>query len=179
MPEPGFIILGDAIWVDFVNTARGTGPVVDRLSGPDAWRAWIALEKLPPDDTTRPFTEILELRERLTALAQALSRERQAPAASIHAINAVLAKAPGCHQLTRVRGTWRTLFAPVRPPTAFDAIARSAANTLSDPAAVVRQCSGPGCSLFLVDTSTSHSRRWCRMETCGKRMRIERRRSAR
>jgi len=179
MAETGFIILGDAIWVDFVNTARGTGPVLDRLTSQEAWREWVALEKLPADGNTLEIGEILEFRDRLTALAQSLSRERQAPAASIHAINGVLAHAAGYHQLTRVRGTWRSVFTPVRPPTAFDALARSAAATLADPTAVVRQCSGPGCTLFFVDTSASHSRRWCRIETCGKKMRVERRRTAR
>lgn len=179
MVEQDFIILGDAIWIDFVNTARGTGPVLDRLRNMESWKRWIGLEKLPADEATMEFSEIIELRDRLTALAQSLSKERQAPAASIHAINGVLANSTGFHQLTRVQGSWRSVFTPNRPPSAIDAIARSAAATLADAAARVRQCSGIACTLFFVDTSPNHSRRWCSGTTCGQKLRVERRRTAR
>lgn len=174
-----FIILGDAIWLDFVNTARGTGPVGDRLTDDNAYLLWCRLEKLPPDDPPHPLTELLEFRDRLTSLARAISAERQAPASSIHAINAILAQGSGYHQLTRVQGTWRTVFTPLGTATALDAIARSAAVTLSDPEAIVRQCSGTACTLYFVDSSPNHSRRWCSSATCGKQMRVERRRTAR
>jgi len=179
MVEQEFVILGDAIWIDFVNTARGTGPVLDRLRSMESWKRWIDLEKLPPDAGTMELSEILELRERLAALAQSLSRERQAPSTSIHAINGVLAHSTGYHQLTRVRGSWRSVFTPARPATPIDAIARSASNTLADPAAIVRQCSGVACTLYFIDVSANHSRRWCSSATCGKQLRVERRRSAR
>ena len=177
--EQDFVILGDAIWVDFVNTARGTGPVLDRLRSMEAWKRWIQLEKLPHDEGVMELGEILEFRERLTVLAQSLARERQAPSVSIHAINAALAHTTGYHQLTRVRGTWRTVFTPVHPATTFDAIARSAATTLADPGAVLRQCSGLACTLYFVDITPNHSRRWCSSTTCGKQLRVERRRTAR
>lgn len=179
MAEQEFVILGDAIWLDFVNTARGTGPVLDRLRSMEAWKRWIEMEKLPPDEGNMELGEILEFRDRLGALAQSLAKERQAPAISIHAINGVLAHTTGYHQLTRVRGSWRSVFTPVRPASAIDAIARSAAVILADPAAVVRQCSGVACTLFFVDVTANHSRRWCSSATCGKQLRVERRRTAR
>ena len=174
-----FVILGDAIWLDFVNTARGTGPAMDRLTEYNAYAQWARLEKLPLDDPPIPFAEIIEFRDRLTSLARAISAGRQAPATSIHAINAILAQSTGYHQLTRVQGSWRTVFSQVKAPSALDAIARSAATTLSDPEAVVRQCSGAACTLFFVDASPNHSRRWCSSATCGKQLRVERRRTAR
>jgi predicted RNA-binding Zn ribbon-like protein len=174
-----FVILGDAIWVDFVNTARGTGPVTDRLTDHDAYLQWTRLEKLTPDDPAIPFADLLEFRERLTSLAKAVSAEKQAPAGTIHAINAILGQTTGYHQLTRVQGTWRTVFSPVRTATAIDAIARSAAVTLSDPEVIVRQCSGTECTLYFIDSSPNHSRRWCSGATCGKQQRVERRRTAR
>lgn len=174
-----FVILGDAIWIDFVNTGRGTGPVMDRLVDHNAYLQWTRLEKLPVDDPPVPFPDILEFRERLTSLAKAISAQKQAPASAIHAINAILAQSIGYHQLTRVQGSWRTVFTPVRTSVAMDAIARSAGITLSDPEAIVRQCSGPACTLFFVDSSPNHSRRWCSGATCGKQMRVERRRTAR
>jgi predicted RNA-binding Zn ribbon-like protein len=179
MTTPGFVLLGDAIWIDFVNTARGTGIVYDRLVDLAAYQHWVSLEKLQQDQASTPFEEIVEFRDRLTALAVTISAERQAPAVSIHAINSVLAKTTGYHQLTRVQGSWRTVFTQVRPATALDAIARSAAMTLSDPAAVVRECSGEDCTLFFVDTSPSHSRRWCSTSTCSRKLRVDRRRTTR
>ena len=174
-----FIILGDAIWLDFVNTSRGTGPVMDRLVDHAAYLQWTRLEKLTADDPPLPLPDILEFRERLTSLAKAVSAQRQAPASAIHAINAILGQTTGYHQLTRVQGSWRTVFSPVRTATAIDAIARSAAVTLSDPEAIVRQCSGPACTLYFVDSSPNHSRRWCSGATCGKQLRVDRRRTAR
>ena len=174
-----FVILGDAIWIDFVNTARGTGPVMDRLTDHDAYLQWTRLEKLPADDPAVPFPDILEFRERLTALARAVSMGKQAPASAIHAINTILGQGAGYHQLTRVQGSYRTVFTPVRAAAAMDAIARSAAVTLSDPDVIVRQCSGTACTLFFIDSSPNHSRRWCSGATCGKQLRVERRRTAR
>jgi predicted RNA-binding Zn ribbon-like protein len=176
---PPFVILGDAIWIDFVNTARGTGPVIDRLSDYAAYTQWARLEKLPLDDPPVAFPELMEFRDRLATLAKAVSSGRQAPASAIHAINAILAQSTGYHQLTRVQGSWRTVFTQVRASSALDAIARSAAVTLSDPEALVRQCSGAACTLYFVDRSPNHSRRWCSSATCGKQMRVERRRTAR
>ena len=49
MPDPEFILLGDAVWLDFVNTARGRSPnPPDRLTGPPAWHAWLDALQLPP-----------------------------------------------------------------------------------------------------------------------------------
>lgn len=179
MADSAFVLLGDAIWVDFVNTTRGTGPVRDRLRDLAAYREWVKLQKLPLDEDSLLFEEIIEFRQRLTALALAVSAGRQAPATSIHAINSILAQTTGYHQLTRVQGSWRTVFSLVRPSPAIDAIARSAAATLIDPNAILRQCSGASCTLFFVDTSAHHARRWCSSATCGQKMRVERRRSAR
>jgi predicted RNA-binding Zn ribbon-like protein len=35
--------------------------------------------------------------------------------------------------------------------------------------ALVRQCEGPSCSLFFLDISKGHARRWCSMALCGNR----------
>ena len=40
MADPEFILLGDALWLDFVNTARGRGPVTDRLPDAAAYHRW-------------------------------------------------------------------------------------------------------------------------------------------
>lgn len=70
-------------------------------------------------------------------------------------------------------------FAPGRPPAALEAIAGSVAETLSNPIAVVRQCTNPECGLYFVDESPSQSRRWCSRSRCGQHGTVERRRRSR
>jgi predicted RNA-binding Zn ribbon-like protein len=177
MTEVEFTLLGDAIWLDFVNTARGrTTAPPDLLADDAALLRWTLAQRLHPDGEKPELAEALRLRERLGALAEALHRGLQPPAGSIAAINEQLALDQGCHQLTRVSGAWRLRFSPERRPLVLQAIARSAAATLADPLLAVRQCAGPDCSLFFTDDSPTQSRRWCDQALCGRDVRIERRR---
>jgi predicted RNA-binding Zn ribbon-like protein len=177
MTEVEFTLLGDAIWLDFVNTARGrTTPPPDLLSDDTALLRWTLAQRLHPEGARPELAAALQLRERLTALAEALHRGLQPPAGSIAAINEQLALGQGSHQLTRVSGEWQLRFSPVERPPVLQAIARSAAVTLADPLLAVRQCAGPDCSLFFTDDSPTQSRRWCDQALCGRDVRIERRR---
>jgi predicted RNA-binding Zn ribbon-like protein len=177
MVQVEFTLLGDAIWLDFVNTARGrTVPPPDLLSDEAAMRQWTVAQRLHSDGNTPSLAEALQLRERLTALAEALHEGLQPPAGSIAAINEQLALGQGCHQLTRVGGEWQLRFSPVQRPPVLQAIARSAAVSLADPLLAVRQCAGSGCTLFFTDDSPTQSRRWCSQALCGRDVRIERRR---
>ncbi|HXE57272.1 MAG TPA: CGNR zinc finger domain-containing protein [Gemmatimonadales bacterium] len=175
-----FVFLGEALWLDFVNTARAatSGPT-DRLVDAAAYDRWTRAGRLRSDADRVPFGEVLAFRDRLDALARALSAGRQPPASAIEAINRILAQTRGWHQLTRVGGAWRMIFAVAEPPFALDAIARSAATTLADPRVLVRECAAPSCTLVFADDSPNHGRRWCRYATCGKQARVERRRTPR
>lgn len=175
MREERFILLGDAVWLDFVNTARGRSPnPPDRLTGPPAWHAWLDALQLPPD--TASFDEARALRTHLTDLAGALATGQPSPSGSVRAINSLLASVPGAQQLVRVAGQWQLSFTPVEPPGVLATLARMAAETLALPGATIRLCAGPTCSLFLLDRSPTQYRRWCSPEHCGRGMRVERRR---
>jgi predicted RNA-binding Zn ribbon-like protein len=175
-----FILLGDALWLDFVNSARGrTAASPDRLSDPDAWARWSSLHHLDGAGDPVPFAQALELRARLTELAEALHDGRVVPAGVIAVLNQHLGRSAGRQQLTRVGGEWRLQFAPVRPPAPLEAIARSAAATLADGQTAVRRCAGVCCSLLFTDSSAHGSRRWCDPAECGRDARIERRRGLR
>ena len=177
MPPAAFILLGDALWLDFVNTARGrTGHSPDLLPDADAYATWCALQRLEPGPDGTTFARVLEVRERLTTLADALHEGRQLPGKAIAVLNEQLGRSGGTQQLTRVAGDWRLHFAPARPLAALEAIARSAARTLADLGTSVRRCAGETCSLFFTDTSPTGSRRWCDPATCGVNGRVERRR---
>jgi predicted RNA-binding Zn ribbon-like protein len=177
MSQSEFTLLGDAIWLDFVNTARGrTTSPPDLLSDDGAVLRWAAAQSLHSDGNSPSLQDALRLRERLTALAEALHGGHQPPAGSIAAINEQLARGEGCHQLTRTGGEWQLRFAPSRRPAVLEAIAQSAAASLADPLLFVRRCAGESCSLFFSDDSPNQSRRWCNAAVCGREVRVERRR---
>ena len=180
MPLEEFILLGDALWLDFVNSARGRiAASPDRLADPDAWTRWSSLQHLDGAGDPVPFAQVLELRSRLTELAEAMHDGRVAPAGVIAVLNDHLGRTTGRQQLTRVGGEWRLRFAPLRAPAPLEAIARSAAATLADGRTAVRRCAGEGCSLLFTDDSADGGRRWCDAAECGRDARFERRRGLR
>jgi predicted RNA-binding Zn ribbon-like protein len=172
-----FTLLGDALWLDFVNTAKGRMPnPPDLLADDAALLRWSAAQSIHLNGGPPSLGLVHELRERLTVLAEALHSGLQPPSASIMAINEQLAQGGGCHQLTRISGEWQLRFAPERRPAILQAIAQSAAATLADSLRFVRRCAGDGCSLFFSDDSPNQSRRWCNIAVCGREMKVERRR---
>jgi predicted RNA-binding Zn ribbon-like protein len=177
MADPEFTFLGDAIWLDFVNTARArTAPPPDLLADLAAYHRWAKAQKLRSDAGEVAFAELLDFRERLTALANALDRGLQAPATAISAVNQRLNGVAGHRQLTRISGTWGLHFSVTGQPPALAAIAASAATTVAAPRTVVRLCAGTNCSLFFSDDSPRHSRHLC-SAACGRSVRLDRRRA--
>jgi predicted RNA-binding Zn ribbon-like protein len=175
--EREFILLGDALWLDFINTAQGRGAAAaDLLRDSGALLRWSAALSIDLNGGAPPLPVVLQLRDRLTALAEALHAGLQPPPAAIIAINEQLAQGGGCHQLTRVSGEWQLRFAPEHRWGVLQAIAQSAAASLADSLRKIRRCAGEGCSLFFSDDSTNQSRRWCSVATCGGQVTVERRR---
>jgi predicted RNA-binding Zn ribbon-like protein len=177
MDHPEFTLLGDALWLDFINSALGRTPnPPDLLPDAAAFARWALAQRLLQLDRGPPYDAVRELRACLTGLAAALHGEVQPPGGAIAAINELLAGCTGSHRLVRVSGEWRLQFAPGRPFSPLEAIARSAAATLADRSVVVRRCAGETCSLFFTDSSPTRSRRWCSQAPCGTPLRVERRR---
>jgi predicted RNA-binding Zn ribbon-like protein len=178
MPGTEFILLGEAVWLDFINSARGRAPSPpDLLSDVAAFARWTRNLRLDPGADRDSLGLIHRFRADLTALAEALHQGLAPPAGAVAAVNGMLARSVGRHQLTRVSGAWRLHFAPTQPLAALEAIARSAAQTLADSLVRVRRCAGSTCSLFLLDDTPSGSRRWCSPAECGREAWVERRRS--
>jgi predicted RNA-binding Zn ribbon-like protein len=178
MDDPEFTLLGDAVWLDFVNSALGRTPdPPDLLPDADAFVRWAITLRLLQADRGPPYAAVRELRDHLTALAEAMSVDGQPPAGAIASINQLQAGCTGSHRLVRASGQWHLQFAPSRPRSPLEVIARSAAETLADRSVVVRRCAGEGCSLFFLDSSPTRSRRWCSPAACGASHRVERRRS--
>jgi predicted RNA-binding Zn ribbon-like protein len=179
MAHPEFILLGDAVWLDFVNSTRGrTLSPPDLLADAGAFTRWAHAQRLTQQNGGPAYPVIREFRRQLTDLAEALHAAQQPPAGAIAAINAALSGNAGTHRLTRISGEWRLQFAPSKALTPLEAVARSAAATLADPTVTVRRCAGETCSLFFADSSPTRSRRWCAAAICGTNLRIERRRGS-
>ena len=158
MPDPEFILLGDALWLDFINTARGRSlDPPDRLTSSADYHRWTKSEKLRSDAGDMSFGEVLAVREHLTALASALASARRIPTATIDALNAMLGELTGHGQLVRQRGRWSLQLAPDTPLSALEAVAWSAATGLSDPLVRIRACAGTTCSLFIADRTPDRS----------------------
>jgi predicted RNA-binding Zn ribbon-like protein len=180
MAHPEFTLLGDAVWLDFVNTTLGRTPdPPDLLPDAAAFARWAVAQRLLQVDRGPPYEAVRRLRDRLTSVAEALDAGRQPPPGAIEALNELMGGCAGRDQLVRISGEWRLQFAPARPLSALEAIARSAAATLADRSAMVRRCAGETCSLYFLDASPTQSRRWCSAASCGASLRVERRRSLR
>lgn len=179
MADPDFLLLGDTLWLDFVNTAEMPPRLEDVLTDPAAYLRWTKAVRVDPPADRVAFTEARSFRTRLLTLARALEEGRTPPPGAVEAVNRRLGALDGREQLVRVAGSWRLRFQPSRPPSALQAIARSAAQTLASPVTMVRRCANPECALYFADDSAQQSRRWCSGSRCGHRGRVERRRGSR
>jgi predicted RNA-binding Zn ribbon-like protein len=177
MSDPEFLLLGDTLWLEFANTAGGGW--AEALPDPGAYLRWTKAVRVEPPASAAQFEQALTFRTRLLTLARALDAGRHPPPAAIEAINARLLTLEGRRQLVRVGGAWRLRFAPTRSPTALEAVALSAAETLGHPIIAVRRCANPECGLYFTDDSPTQGRRWCSRARCGQRGWIERRRGTR
>ena len=131
MSDSEFLLLGDAVWLDFVNSARGRDPSPpDLLPDIAAFGRWARLLRLDPGEDRDSLGMVHRFRADLTELAETLDRGLAPPAGVVAAVNRVLSRSIGRHQLTRVSGAWQLRFAPAdsRSPTASSS--RRCASTL-------------------------------------------------
>ncbi|HEU5050843.1 MAG TPA: ABATE domain-containing protein [Gemmatimonadales bacterium] len=176
MADAEFILLGDALWLDFVNTGRGRGPVTDRLPDAAAYHRWAKASRIASDADVTGFHIVRRFRSRLTALAESLDAGMPPPTAVITALNELLARAPGHERLRREGGAWRLRFEADTVPGGLVAVAHSAATMLADPAFEVHRCAAESCTLFFAVPAGALDRHWCSLEPCGRESRVERRR---
>jgi predicted RNA-binding Zn ribbon-like protein len=177
MADPEFILLGDALWLDFVNTVRGRGKVVDRLPDAAAYHRWAKATRIGSDADATPFQHVRRFRAKLIELAEALHGGKAAPSTVVTSLNTLLDRAPGREQLTREGGAWHLRFGASAVPEGLVAIAHSVATTLSDAAVEVHQCAADECTLFFAVPRGALDRQWCSLEPCGRETHVERRRN--
>ena len=171
MPDPEFVFLGDALWLDLVNTASDPDTIGDAA----AWRRWQKAQKLRPDSPHVTFADVLEFRRHLDALAARLAAGAAPPSASVAQVNRWLGGAASRPRLVRVGGAWQRTYAADSPPAALVAVAESAAATLSS-GALLRRCAAPACRRYFSEHCEPQRRFFCRPAVCGSGRFVERRR---
>jgi predicted RNA-binding Zn ribbon-like protein len=178
-----FVFLGDNLAVDLLNTVVVQhGRVVDVLADWKDVMAWGAAAGVVHRSGVKPVPRgepaaVRRFRETLRrGLLTWAERGRVTPAV-LGAINRVLAADPLRAIARRGKGGrvelgWDSSSSPrVR---LYGAIARSAAELLAqgDPQRL-RRCANPDCVLLFYDVSKAGRRRWCSMQTCGGRAKVQ------
>jgi predicted RNA-binding Zn ribbon-like protein len=173
---PEFRTGSGRLCLDFLRTLRwrGTDGAVEELATPEALIAWVRLlGPYAPDaalaaPTLHTLRAAQEIREAVHALLTAARTTSAAdcPAAARTLLNTTAA-APTPHPVLDERGTvTHTAADPVAALLA--AIARDALDLATSPLLErVRDCAGPNCGAWFLDTSRPGTRRWCSMDRCG------------
>ncbi|MDQ4131636.1 MAG: CGNR zinc finger domain-containing protein [Actinomycetota bacterium] len=121
--------------------------------------------------TMRDLVEARRLRAAVWRLADARIARRVLGADDVDALNRSAARPP---LVPRIDDQGRRVFAaPATATQLLSTVARDAVDLFTGPFANrIRRCSGTNCTLVFVDTSRPGRRRWCSMERCGNRAKV-------
>ncbi len=179
-----FWFFGGHLALDFVNTEMiEGGTLIDVVAHPEELGAWVAASSLgsefgePGDVAASVHAEAIMLRRALREAFDALVTGEPVPDTSLATMNDILATGPGT--LLRRSGDGG-LSRAVRVDLKNDSgplpwlLADTGANLIaSDMTAHLKRCANHAtCVLMFLDTSRSHTRRWCSMELCGNRSKV-------
>ncbi|OLE20791.1 MAG: hypothetical protein AUG49_23735 [Catenulispora sp. 13_1_20CM_3_70_7] len=177
MSTPAFRTGAGRISLDFIRTLRwrGTDQALEELATPEALRAWVAqLGPYSPGDavpvpTARTLRIAQNTREAVHALLKA-ARETSAadcPPESRTLLNDV-ASAPTPHPVLDEHGAL-THTAGDSVIAVLAVVARDALDLATSTGLLprIRDCAGPNCGAWFLDTSRPGTRRWCSMDRCG------------
>lgn len=186
-------VVGGHLALDLLNTvAAPRGEPVEFLPGGDALLVWLVAagaidtvearalsHRLSPAALDAVAREVAALREWLRPIVQrSAARGVASPsAAELRHLNALLARdvrvlevVPSVHgfatrPVRRSASAAADLLAPV--------VAAIADLLTTVDFALVRTCAGPACTLWFLDRTKAHRRRWCAMELCGNRAKVD------
>jgi predicted RNA-binding Zn ribbon-like protein len=195
-PAPFFI--GDDLALDFLNSvAAPAGRKIDWLEDGEDLIAWLERARAMPPDIAAYFRKAAtpraldtvaaqgrELREWFRAFVgehageplQARDLRKLAPLNALLARDQAfrqieIARAEKSHSGARQGGLhWHAKRRWDTPKTLLLPIAEAMGNLICGrDFALVRKCEGPTCTLWFLDISKAHGRRWCSMAVCGNR----------
>ena len=115
-------------------------------------------------------------RDNLRRIAERIIARMEIPASGMESINDLLAQQSEYISIEKTRSGFeiRKHRELDRPGQLLVPIALSAAALLCEAnLALVKKCSNPECTLFFFDSTKNHRRRWCSMQTCGNRMKVD------
>lgn len=186
------IVVGGHLALDLLNTvAAPRGEPVEFLPNGVALLDWLVAAGALDADEVGPLRrrfgasaldavarEAVVLREWLRPIVQrSASRGLASPTAvELRRLNALLAReirvlevVPTGHGFTtRAVRRWTTAADLLAPVVAAIADLLSTADF-----DLVRSCAGPSCTLWFLDRTKGHRRRWCAMELCGNRAKVD------
>ncbi|WP_308797179.1 CGNR zinc finger domain-containing protein [Agromyces silvae] len=171
---------GQQWWFDtgsFALDFAYTGPILDgaadRLQHPDDLTAWLGDRFPMPVGAALPrdLADALALREAVTRLALAASRDEPLAGTDIDVVN-LYAATPDIPP-TLPGGTRQAGRSVQTVGQALSTIARETVDLVS-PGNVerIRACSADDCGIVYLDTSRAATRRWCSMQRCGNRAKV-------
>ncbi|NUR59853.1 MAG: hypothetical protein HOV87_14455 [Catenulispora sp.] len=173
---PDFRTGSGRISLDFIRTLRwrGSDEEVEELDSPQALRAWAAQLgpyapnadiPVPPPRLLRTARETREAVYLLLKAARSTSAADCPPEARTLLNNVASAPTPR-PVLDKQGGLSHVAADPVA--ALLSLIARDALELATSPlVARVRDCAGPNCGAWFLDTSRPGTRRWCSMDRCG------------
>jgi len=130
----------------------------------------------PHADTT--LARARAIRERFRAIVLEIASGNVPSARALAKLNSELREATG-GEYVEVRATEDGLTRCHRlrrqgPDDVLAPLARAIATFLTkSELGYVRKCEDPACTIYFLDTSKNHRRRWCSMELCGNRNKVE------
>lgn len=185
-------LVGGALCLDFANTvgdhdkrrdASLLASYADLLTWAVAAHALTATDAATlrvaadarPDAAAAAFEQALAVRERLYRLFSAIAAGGSPDRDDLEALDAWWRRAAGHLSLAwqdgRARQVWRDTDGNLDRP--LGPVIRSAVELITSPTlARVKECGR--CSWLFLDESRNGSRRWCRMEACGNRAKVQR-----
>jgi predicted RNA-binding Zn ribbon-like protein len=195
-PAPFFI--GDDLALDFLNSvAAPAGAQIEWLEDGRDFLAWLEQAHAMPVDVAAHFRKEATSRALDAVAAQGRElREWFRAFVSEHAgkplqardlrelapLNALLARDQAFRQIEIARGGkshsgerqgglhWHVKRRWDNPKTLLMPIAEAMGNLICEQDfSLVRTCEGPTCTLWFLDVSKAHGRRWCSMAVCGNR----------
>jgi Conserved protein containing a Zn-ribbon-like motif, possibly RNA-binding len=184
--EREFVFVGNDFAVDFVNTrVLVRGARVELLNGLEDAAAWLeragksaaltgGIDGLTAGERRNVYERIMELRSRLEAAFASVTEGRGIPGEFLDFLNGRLAEASG-HGRIVARGAALAVERRYSPADLHALFCEETARFIAsmDPGRL-KACENPSCILYFYDTSRNRQRRWCSMETCGNRVKVNR-----
>jgi len=189
VPKIPFLFLAEALCLDLVNTEIvANGQAIDLLPDFASFLDWLNRAAVVADHDTREATRrwsgstgeaALEaakgLRLTLRRAAEAIAAGKPVPAATLTALNPLLAQSPVRAQLVRTKQAVAKRFRLHlrEPPDLLAPIVESAADLLSSADYfLIKRCANPCCILVFYDRTNNHRRHWCSADGCGNRAKV-------